>query len=722
MTPSPTGTAPPASELRERATAILADLTGRPDAAFHPGQYEAIAALVADRRRALVVQRTGWGKSAVYFIAALLRRREGAGPALIVSPLLALMRDQVRAAERAGVRAAAINSANVAEWREIEQLLDDDAVDVLFVSPERLVNPRFRAEQLPRLVASLGLLVIDEAHCISDWGHDFRPDYRRIRDLIGELGDGVPVLATTATANQRVVDDVAEQLGTGGRDVFTLRGALARDSLRLGVLELGTAHRRLAWLAEHLDTLPGSGIVYCLTVSAAEDAAAFLAKAGHQVLPYTGRTDAAERQAAEEALQANEVKALVATSALGMGFDKPDLGFVVHIGAPSSPVAYYQQVGRAGRATERADVLLLPGIEDRDIWHWFATNAMPTQARADAVLGALAEADRPLSVPALEARVDLRRGPLELLLKVLAVDGAVEYVSGGWVSTGRPWHYDAERYERIAAARVAEQDAMLAYQALDSCRMAFLTRQLDDPHATPCGRCDACAGAWYATDVTVTTDRNASDALDRVGVPVAPRALWPTGLDRLGVRADGKTVSGKIPAAAQAEPGRVVARLTDLGWGGPLRELFASDADGRPIDAEVPAELGRACLRVLKAWDWDERPAAVVWVPSVGRPRLVESLATGIATAGRLPLLGPLALSPDAAAGRGASNSAYRVRDLWERFGVPDQLRAQLPELPGPVLLVDDLIDSRWTMTVAARLLRRAGADSVLPFALALAG
>ncbi|HMQ37515.1 MAG TPA: DEAD/DEAH box helicase, partial [Micropruina sp.] len=545
MTPSASETALAADgDLRTQATAILADLTGRADAAFHPGQYEAIEALVAHRRRALVVQRTGWGKSAVYFIAALLRRREGAGPALIVSPLLALMRDQVRAAERAGVRAAAINSANVAEWRDIEQLLDADAVDVLFVSPERLVNPRFRAEQLPRLVASLGLLVIDEAHCISDWGHDFRPDYRRIRDLIGELavgesGDGVPVLATTATANQRVVDDVAEQLGTGGRDVFTLRGELARASLRLGVLELGTAHRRLAWLAEHLDTLPGSGIVYCLTVSAAEDAATFLAAAGHRVLPYTGRTDSAERQAAEEALQANTVKALVATSALGMGFDKPDLGFVVHIGAPSSPVAYYQQVGRAGRATDRADVLLLPGVEDRDIWHWFATNAMPTQARADAVLAALADADRPLSVPALEARVDLRRGPLELLLKVLAVDGAVEYVSGGWVTTGRPWFYDAERYERIAAARVAEQDAMLAYQALDDCRMAFLTRQLDDPYTAPCGRCDACAGAWYPADVTVATARTASASLDRVGVPLAPRALWPTGLDRLGVRADG---------------------------------------------------------------------------------------------------------------------------------------------------------------------------------------
>ena len=711
-----------AGELRAQATAILADLTGRPDAAFHPGQFEAIEALVAQRKRALVVQRTGWGKSAVYFIAALLRRREGAGPALIVSPLLALMRDQVRAAERAGVRAAAINSANVAEWRDIEQLLDDDAVDVLFVSPERLVNPRFRAEQLPRLVASLGLLVIDEAHCISDWGHDFRPDYRRIRDLIGELGDGVPVLATTATANQRVVDDVAEQLGTGGRDVFTLRGELARDSLRLGVLELGTAQRRLAWLAEHLDTLPGSGIVYCLTVSAAEDAAAFLAKAGHRVLPYTGRTDTAERQAAEEALQANEVKALVATSALGMGFDKPDLGFVVHIGAPSSPVAYYQQVGRAGRATDRADVLLLPGVEDRDIWHWFATNAMPTQARADAVLTALADADRPLSVPALEARVDLRRGPLELLLKVLAVDGAVEYVTGGWVSTGQPWTYDAERYERIAAARVAEQDAMLAYQELSDCRMAFLTRQLDDPYTAACGRCDTCAGPWYPTDVTVATARTASESLDRVGVPLAPRALWPTGLDRLGVRADGAAVSGRIPAAEQAAEGRVVARLTDLGWGGPLRELFATDADGKPVDAEVPPELGRACLRVLKAWDWADRPVAVTWVPSLGRPKLVESLATGIAAAGRLTLLGPLALNPDAAPGRGASNSAYRVRDLWDRFAVPDDLAAQLHEFHAPVLLVDDLADSRWTMTVASRLLRRSGADAVLPFALALAG
>ncbi len=717
-------TTDPASPLHADALAILRSLTGQPGADFHPGQFEAIDALVARRERALVVQRTGWGKSAVYFIAALLQRRAGSGPALIVSPLLALMRDQVAAAERAGVRAAAINSANVTEWRSIEQHLADDDVDVLFVSPERLVNPRFRAEQLPTLIERCGLLVIDEAHCISDWGHDFRPDYRRIRDLIAELPAGVPVLATTATANERVVADVAEQMASGGHAVFTLRGALARESLRLGVLDLGTPARRLAWLAEHLDALPGSGIVYCLTVSAAEDAAALLAGAGHRVLPYTGRTDAAEREAAEGALKRNEVKALIATSALGMGFDKPDLGFVVHVGAPSSPVAYYQQVGRAGRGTPNADVLLLPGVEDRDIWHWFATNAMPTQAKADAVLGALAEADRPLSPPALEARVDIRRGPLELLLKVLAVDGTVEAVQGGWVATGTPWHYDAERYERVAAARVAEQDAMLAYErlAVGQCRMQFLTAQLDDPHAAACGRCDTCAAPWYPTDVTVPVLDRARETLDHVGVSVAPRALWPTGLDTLGIVVDGEPLKGKIPPGEQVDEGRVVARLTDLGWGGRLRDLFASDTDGNPVDSDVPDELGRAVVRVLAGWGWAERPAAVAWVPSVGRPRLVESLATGIAGAGRLELLGPLELSPTAEPLRGSTNSAYRVRDVWGRFRVPAAMAERLPTLGGPVLLVDDLIDSRWTMTVAGRLLRRAGADAVLPLALASVG
>jgi ATP-dependent DNA helicase RecQ len=331
-------------------------------------------------------------------------------------------------------------------------------VDVLLVSPERLTNPAFRETQLPELLRRTGLLVIDEAHCISDWGHDFRPDYRRIADLITRLPESVPVLATTATANSRVVHDIEEQLGAG---VLTIRGSLGRDSLRLGVLSLPDSKARLGWLLTHLADLPGSGIIYSLTVSAAEDTARLLSEAGHNVLAYTGRTDPADRERAEQLLKDNQVKALVATSALGMGFDKPDLGFVVHLGAPSSPVAYYQQVGRAGRGAANADVLLLPGSEDREIWQYFATASMPSAEKAQAVLNVLDEAGSALSTVALEARVDLRRTPLELLLKVLAVDGAVERVGGGWKATGQPWAYDAERYSRIAEARVDEQESMI---------------------------------------------------------------------------------------------------------------------------------------------------------------------------------------------------------------------------------------------------------------------
>lgn len=715
------------ADLHSNASAILRELTGNPQAEFRDGQFEAIEALVADGRRALVVQRTGWGKSAVYFVACLLRRRTGFGPTLIVSPLLALMRDQVAAAGRAGIRTAAINSANPEEWDEIIEQLGAGDLDLLLVSPERLTNPRFRDAVLPRLVADLGLLVVDEAHCISDWGHDFRPDYRRIRELIGQLADGVPVLATTATANERVITDVAEQLGVrvsgaaAAAEVFTVRGPLARESLRLGVLELQTSRQRLGWLLAHVDSLPGSGIIYALTVSAAEDTARLLSEAGHTVLAYTGRTDPADRLAAEEALKANRVKALVATSALGMGFDKPDLGFVVHLGAPSSPVAYYQQVGRAGRATERADVLLLPGPEDRDIWRYFATVSMPTPHKVSSVLTALADAGKPLSVPVLEARVDLRRTGLELLLKVLAVDGAVAKVSGGWELTGSPWSYDEERYGRINAARESEQEAMREYLRTKACRMEFLTSQLDDPESGPCGRCDNCQrsrgeAVWYPTDVPTDWTEQADAGLRRVGVPIEPRGLWPQGMDRLSV-----PVKGKIPPGEAYAEGRAIARLTDLGHGATLRALFATDADGRAVDGEVPADLVPACVQVLKEWSWTERPVAVLGIGSVRRPQLVRSLASGLARMGRLVNLGDLGVRPGAPA-TAPGNSAFRLASVWDRFVLSPEQRQQLTQLNGPVLLVDDLVDSRWTMTVAAREVRLAGAPAVLPFALAVAG
>ena len=604
-----------AADLRTAATTVLHRLVGRDDAEFRDGQLDAVEALVGRRERVLVVQRTGWGKSAVYFVSTALRRAEGAGPTVIVSPLLALMRDQIAAAERAGIRAVTMNSANAEEWGQVSSALAADEVDVLLVSPERLNNPRFRDEQLPDLARRCGLLVVDEAHCVSDWGHDFRPDYRRIRDLLTTLPDDTPVLATTATANARVVTDVVEQLGAGGHEVLTLRGGLARDSLRLGVMRPTSPEQRLAWLLAHLGSLPGSGIVYTLTVSAAEDVAVALREAGHEVRAYTGRTDPADREQLEAMLRDNQVKALVATSALGMGFDKPDLGFVLHLGAPSSPVAYYQQVGRAGRATEQADVLLLPGPEDKDIWAYFASASMPRQDQADAVLRALVESAKPLSTVALESVVDIRRTRLELLLKVLDVDGAVQRVPGGWTSTGQPWTYDAERYERVTAARVREQELMLGYEQTSDCRMAFLQESLDDETAAPCGRCDSCAGAWFPVDVPDVAVTTARGRLERAGVELEPRAQWPPGMDRLGV-----PLKGRIAPDQAMEAGRAVARLTDLGWGQRLRTLL------RAPDAPVSAELLRACVPILRDWGWSQRPVAVAAVPSRTRPQLVESV------------------------------------------------------------------------------------------------
>ena len=413
----------------------------------------------------------------------------------------------------------------------------------------------------------------------------------------------------------------------------------------------------------------------------------------------------------EGRLKSNDVKALIATSALGMGFDKPDLGFVVHVGAPASPIAYYQQVGRAGRATDNADVLLLPGAEDVDIWRYFASASMPRQVDADAVLQAL-HGSKPMSTAALETVVDVRRTRLELLLKVLDVDGAVQRVSGGWASADQPWDYDAERYEGLALARQREQDSMLGYLSTTECRMAYLQTALDDDTAAPCGRCDNCAGQWIDADVPEAAQAAARARLAEVGVRIEPRNQWPSGMARLGV-----DLRGRIPASDALEAGRSVGRFTDLGWGQRIRALLESGLDQPADDA-----LLNACVAVLKDWDWAQRPVGVVAMPSRARPLLVASVARGLARIGRLRDLGTLDLVDGGPTGDRGGNSAFRLAGVYGRIAVPAALAADLGQLDGPVLLVDDLVDSRWTMSVAGRELRHAGAPGVLPFALASVG
>ncbi len=686
------------SRIAARVIAAIAD----PGAVLREDQAVAVAALCEPAARVLVVQATGWGKSAVYWAATAIRRAEGAGPALVVSPLLSLMRDQVGAAGRAGLRAATLNSSNIEAWSQVEAALRADELDVLLVSPERLANPGFGRRVLDELAGRLGLLVIDEAHAVSDWGHDFRPDYRRVADVLQTLNPATPVLATTATANARVTLDVAAQLGQA---TLVLRGPLARRSLQLTVVDALSPIERFAWVVDHLPRLQGSGIVYTLTVADAERLAAavqFVHGDSLKVAAYTGGLESSERERLEDALRGNQLKALIATSALGMGYDKPDLGFVVHVGSPPSPVSYYQQVGRAGRGIDHALVALLPSDADAGVWDYFATATIPDRAQVERLLAGLSAyaGGQPATVPALEAETGLRRGRVELMLKQLAVDGAVERVEGGWLSTGVEWAYDQEHYDAIIATRRREADIMRAYTRGQSCLMQLLQESLDDDSAQRCGRCSVCLG-HLPQPLQGRPDPATVEAVTRrlrgEFTILEPRKMWPGGA--FGSR-------GRIPPGLMAEQGRAIVYADAPEW----RELVASTfaRDGAPVQ-----ELLDAGVATLGRWrdSWPARPEVVVALPAAGFPLLTGGLADHLAAVGRLGRA-DLTLTIDSTAPGDLSSPQEAA--LWrDAIRVNDEL---LTAVSGKVvLLLVDASSSQWPITVAAAHLRQAQASMVLP-------
>jgi ATP-dependent DNA helicase RecQ len=686
----------------DRAEELLQLLAGA-GARFREHQREAIQDLVADRRRVLCVQRTGWGKSAVYFIATKLLREAGEGPTLLISPLLALMRNQIDAASRLGLRAVTINSTNRDDWDGVRDLLDRDEVDLLLISPERLNNNKFRDSMLPLFASRVGLLVIDEAHCVSDWGHDFRPDYRRIREALERLRPDAAVLCTTATANDRVVADVVDQLSAGGdgSDLRTYRGQLARSSLRLEVVALPSQAERLAWLARWLPEFPGSGIVYCLTKRDTESVAEWLNGRGISAVAYSGETDDLSRIEAERRLLANEVKAVVATSALGMGYDKPDLGFVVHYQAPSSAIAYYQQVGRAGRALDEAHAVLLRGLEDRDIQDYFIATAFPPREKAEAVVELIANAERPVKLGELSAAINLGQGRISAMLKVLDVEGAVFQERAGWVRTDEPWVYDERRYQQVTALRRAEQDAMERYGMDGACLMRTLQGELDDPRAEDCGRCAACAGARFNGALDRTVVVAAQDHLRSRPLELEPRKRWPASAES-GAKA--------IPVEQQLRLGRALARSGDGGWDPLVREA-------RFKTGVFADELVAACVPLVAAWGPEPAPRWVAAVPSLRAPELVPSFAERLAAALELPFVDVLRRVGNGPPQREMENSPKQAANVRDQFEV-----TAAPPAGEPVLLVDDLWFSGWTMTTIGALLRDAGAGPVHPLVLSLAG
>jgi ATP-dependent DNA helicase RecQ len=680
----------------QRALELLRQGTRNVAAEFREDQARAIQHMVEGRSRLLVVQKTGWGKSFVYFIATKLLREQGAGPALLVSPLLALMRNQIEAAERMSVRACSITSENQENWSWVESQLLESKVDILLISPERLANDRFKSEILARIASRIGLLVIDEAHCISDWGHDFRPHYRLIERIAKGLPSTVRLLATTATANNRVVDDLNATLGP---NLTIIRGDLGRPSLTLQTIKMPSQAERLAWLAEQLPKIPGSGIIYTLTIRDAALVSDWLRSRGFAVASYTGQSE--DRPKLEQDLIFNRVKALIATTALGMGFDKPDLGFVIHFQSPSSVVAYYQQVGRAGRALPNAYGVLLSGEEETEIADYFIETAFPTRKVVEEIIAALGKSKAGLSRAELQNHVNATAGHIDKALQLLSLESPSPVLKDGskWLLTLAPladsfW----QRADRLTSLRRIEQEQMRQYVRLTAGHMDFLIHALDGPPAL---------GATLplpplATAAGEEIVRQAIAFLRRTSLPLEARRTWPPGgLPVLNV-------SGKIPADRRAQPGRALAIWGDAGWGQLVRR-------GKYRDGKFSDELVTACLSLIRDWRPTPQLTWVTCIPSRRHPNLVPHFAQRLAAALGLPFHVVLQKTDDRPEQKTMANSSMQARNLDGSLAI---LPGPIPV--GPVLLVDDMRDSGWTFTVAAHLLQTAGSGVVFPLALAL--
>ena len=684
----------------KRALELLRIGSGRANATFRDGQEDAIRHIVEGKGRLLVVQKTGWGKSFVYFIATKLLREAGAGPALLISPLLALMRNQIAAAERMGVRAATINSDNQDEWKSVEAKLRRNEVDILLIAPEKLGNDWFNTEVLAGIAGQISLMVIDEAHCISDWGHDFRPHYRLLERIARTLPANLRLLATTATANDRVMEDLVAVLGP---NMKVLRGDLNRDSLTLQTMRLPSQAVRLAWIAQQLSSLPGHGIIYTLTIRDANQLADWLKARGFAVEAYTGKTGD-RREELEQALQENKVKALVATTALGMGYDKPDLAFVIHFQMPGSVVAYYQQVGRAGRALKSAYGVLLSGDEEEGITDWFIRSAFPTRQEVDDVLGALNEAPEGLSIPDLMTCVNMSKGRIEKTITALSLESPAPIAK-----QGTKWQLTAAelgdgfwaRADRLTKLRRAELQQMQEYVSRPfGQHMGFLIDALDGDSSTV----SPPSLPPLSEDVDQLLVREAEEFLCRTSLPIEPRKQWPVG----GMPQYGIHTASTIPY--QAQPGKALCVWGDAGWGGLIRQ-------GKYHDGHFSDDLVAACVKMIAEWNPQPAPTWVTCVPSLRHPELVPNFAQRLAAALGLPFHMVIAKTDDRPEQKTMANSTQQARNIDGSLALNGQ-----PIPPGPVVLVDDMVDSRWTLTVSAWLLRKSGSGAVWPMALSQTG
>jgi ATP-dependent DNA helicase RecQ len=662
-------------------------------AEFREGQQEAIQG-VLDGQRLLVVQKTGWGKSLVYFLATKVLRKRYNGITLIISPLLALMNNQIESANKLGLHVETINSENAEDWDFITEKLNQGKIDALIISPERLANPEFKRLLIDRLAAQITLFVVDEAHCISDWGHDFRPDYRRIVDIINILPSNIPVLATTATANNRVVNDIKKQLGD---KLLISRGSLMRESLSLQVIELYSKEARMAWILQYIDTLPGTGIIYCLTVNDCKLLNKWLNKNGIYSESYFAGLETEKKSEVVNSFMNNSIKVLVATVAFGMGFDKPDIGFVIHFQRPGNIVAYYQQIGRAGRGIDQAYAILLCGGEDEDINNYFIDSAFPTEELMEAVVNTVMEHPG-IRITQFEKYINMKATKIKACVKYLLVNGDIYVEDKKYYKTTRIWKPDLEKSREITNIRKKELLEMKEFSKQGNCYMEYIANVLDDPHAKACGICENCVGQpLLKIEVPEDLVLHAQQFIREDFNLIEARKKWPS-----GERIDGKNL---ISTELMCEIGRVLSNYGDAGWG----KLVSS---GKYKDGFFDNQLVEASALLLKNFIKDNNIKWVTSVPSIRRPELVKSFAERLALRLGLRYYDVIDKVKDNRCQKELNTSYLQYKNAYGSFEVRRTYNEN-------VLLVDDMVDSRWTFTVCGYKLRKSGSGKVFPFALA---
>lgn len=676
--------------IHARATAIIKSLYGR-DASFRDGQYEAIEATMT-QKRTLVVQRTGWGKSLVYFVCTKLMREQGKGVTMVVSPLLVLMQNQIEAAEKMGLKCDVLNSSVKNRREDILTSLEGNELDLILITPETL----FAGDVQTRLRnISIGLFVIDEAHCISDWGHDFRLDYGNLRKIVQQLPANVPILATTATANDRVIADLQKQLGD---KVYVSRGPLTRDSLYIQVLNKPDKIDRYAWILENVPKLEGSGIIYCLTQRDCDYLAEFLKKNKVSAAAYysrNGEEGEKRNREIEEKFRTNKLKVIVATIKLGMGYDKGDIAFVIHYQMPSNIVSYYQQIGRAGRNIDKAYIFLMYGKEDEEILNYFINTAFPTEQETKKIIDFVGDRDG-VRIGQIVSAMNIRKSRIDKALAFLINDGFIRKDQGTYYITPKKFVYDREHYDAVTAIRKNEMEQMKRLAQTKECYSKYIVSCLDDKTAKECGHCSNCLGKEIIPSaVSEKYIHIAEEYVNKLIIPIEPRKKWAS---------SSVTRATKIEHINQT--GFCISKYGDAGYGALVKQgKYAKEK--RFSDA-----LAGKSAEILRPFVQENKIRHICCVPSL-RSDLVKEFTLRLALSLKLEFVDALEKT-EARQQKEMENSAHQCANAYTSFWVKDGVR-----IPKNILLVDDVVDSRWTFTVCGYRLMEAGAEKVYPFALA---